>query len=111
MKRNQRYVITALLCAMSALAPAQNQNDTKPNGGKPGKTITTPTRGQVEVIALLNEFLSKVDDPAMHERFWADDLIYTGATGTVRTKADILKNMRAGDTPGTRGHTADQPKS
>lgn len=50
--------------------------------------------GKAEVAALLSEFLSKVDSAAMHERFWADDLIYVGNTGVVRTKADILKGMK-----------------
>lgn len=50
---------------------------------------------EAEVTALLTEFLAKVDDPAMHERFWADDLIYTSAKGVVRSKAEILAAMRA----------------
>jgi hypothetical protein len=109
MKRNQRYVITALLCAMSALAPAQ---ETKP-GATPSthKSLSSPVRAQVEISALLNDFLSNVDDPATHERFWADDLIYTSAGGVVRTKAEILKNMRAGDTPGTRNRPAGESKA
>jgi Domain of unknown function (DUF4440) len=75
-----------------------------------------PTRGAVEsapdeIASLLNEFLAKVDDPAMHERFWAGDLVYVSAAGLVRTKADILKSMRAGDTPGVRDRNPDEPKT
>jgi Domain of unknown function (DUF4440) len=55
-----------------------------------------------EIPSLLNEFLAKVDDVAMHERFWADDLVYVSAKGEVRSKAAILQSMRAGDTPGVR---------
>jgi hypothetical protein len=55
-----------------------------------------------EIASLLNEFLAKVDDVAMHERFWADDLLYVSAQGVVRSKAEILQAMRAGDTPGVR---------
>lgn len=51
------------------------------------------TRGEVE--ALLTEFLAKVDEPAMHARFWADDLVYTSGKGEVRRKADILAAMAA----------------
>jgi hypothetical protein len=51
-------------------------------------------RAQVEVGNLLREFLANVDKVEMHDRFWADDLIYTGASGAVKTKADILKSMR-----------------
>lgn len=47
-----------------------------------------------DVVKLLHEFLNKVDDPAMHDRFWADDLIYTSGKGVRRSKADIMKSMR-----------------
>ena len=42
----------------------------------------------------------------MHERFWADDLVYVSAKGEVRSKANILESMRAGDTPGVRDSPA-----
>ena len=47
------------------------------------------------IPSLLREFLSRVDDPAMHARFWADDLVYTSGKAEVRSKTDILKNMAA----------------
>lgn len=49
-----------------------------------------------ELTSLLNEFLAGVSrgDPAAHERFWADDLIYTSASGRRIGKADILKDAR-----------------
>jgi hypothetical protein len=64
-----------------------------------------------DIASLLNEFLGKVDDPAMHERFWADDLVYVSAAGVVKTKAGILQSMRAGDAPGTRDQKPDEPKT
>jgi|SRR5436190_9994329 len=88
-----RILIVAILLSGAALA----------NEGSGGASA--------EITALLNEFLAHVDDPAMHERFWADDLIYVSATGVVRTKAVILGAMRGGDTPGTRGHQPGEPKS
>ena len=66
---------------------------------------------RAEIASLLNEFLAKVDDPAMHERFWAEDLVYVSAAGVVRSKAEILKSMRAGDTPGVREKKPDEPKT
>ena len=30
----------------------------------------------------------------MHDRFWAEDVIYTGSSGTRRGKADIMRNVR-----------------
>ena len=58
--------------------------------------VTRPDSKQVEqeITALLKEFLEKVDSVEMHDRFWAEDLIYTSGMGVVRTKADILKAMR-----------------
>jgi hypothetical protein len=64
-----------------------------------------------DIAALLDSFLAKVDDPAMHDRFWADDLVYVSAAGVVKTKAGILESMRAGETPGTRDRKPDEPKA
>ncbi|MBA4137289.1 MAG: hypothetical protein C0518_08240, partial [Opitutus sp.] len=62
-----------------------------------GRAADTPTAENtpVEVAALLREFLSRVDDPAMHARFWADDLVYTSGQAEVKTKADILRAMES----------------
>jgi hypothetical protein len=54
-----------------------------------------PGDAKAEVTALLHEFLGKVGSAAMHQRFWADDVIYVSNAGVVRTKADILKGMKA----------------
>lgn len=50
-----------------------------------------------ELTRLLNDFLAAAsrNDPAMHERFWADDLIYTGSSGRRLGKADILREVRS----------------
>ncbi len=34
------------------------------------------------------------NDPAAHDAFWADDLIYTGSSGAVKTKQEIMKSVR-----------------
>ena len=54
-----------------------------------------------ELTALLKEFLAGAshDDAAMHDRFWADDLIYTGSGGRRVGKADIMKDVRAAEAP------------
>ena len=46
---------------------------------------------------LLREFLNGAgrNDLAMHERFWADELIYTRSAGQRLSKADILRDMKA----------------
>ena len=52
-------------------------------------------RTRAEITALLESFLSPGQNPtrAAHERFWADDLVYTSSTGKVTNKAQILKSF------------------
>jgi Domain of unknown function (DUF4440) len=49
----------------------------------------------IELTKLLNTFLAgaSVDDAAAHDRFWAEDLIYTSSTGERIGKADIMKDL------------------
>lgn len=47
--------------------------------------------GEREALAeLLNRFLAAADQRAMHERFWAEDLVYTSSAGQRFGKAEIL---------------------
>jgi ketosteroid isomerase-like protein len=62
-----------------------------------------PERGDAapaaaELTQLLNDFLAGAsrNDVAAHERFWADDLVYTRSAGVRVGKAEILANARAG---------------
>ncbi len=54
-----------------------------------------------ELTKLLKDFLAGAshNDVAMHERFWADDVIYTGSSGKRRGKAEIMKDVRAAPAP------------
>jgi len=54
-----------------------------------------------ELNRLLLEFLAGAgrNDAATHERFWADDLVYTGSTGRRVGKADIMRDVRAAPAP------------
>lgn len=58
--------------------------------------ITRPDHKKVEqeITSLLKEFLTNVDKAEMHDRFWAEELIYTSGMGVVRSKADIMKSMK-----------------
>ena len=49
-----------------------------------------------ELTKLLNDFLAGAsrNDPAVHDRFWAEDLIYTRSAGQRVTKADIMRGLR-----------------
>jgi len=63
-----------------------------------GNTQTPPPAPDAEELTkLLKDFLAGAskNDVAMHDRFWAEDLIYTGSSGKRRGKADIMKDVRA----------------
>jgi uncharacterized protein YchJ len=77
----------AYVLLISALASGQT-------AGSSSRAASQDSKQQVET--LLREFLANVSDPAMHERYWADDVMYTGANGKFRTKAEIVKNVREG---------------
>jgi ketosteroid isomerase-like protein len=50
-----------------------------------------------ELTKLLHDFLAGAgkNDIAMHDRFWADELVYTSALGRRKGKADIMRELRA----------------
>jgi len=50
-----------------------------------------------ELTRMLNEFLAgaSIDDAAAHDRFWAEDLIYTSSSGERFGKADIMGGFSA----------------
>jgi hypothetical protein len=54
-----------------------------------------------ELTKLLNDFLAGAsrNDPAAHERFWADDLIYTRSAGRRVNKAEIMHDVRSAPAP------------
>jgi ketosteroid isomerase-like protein len=54
-----------------------------------------------ELTALLKSFLDGAsrNDAAMHDRFWAEDLIYTTSSGRRKGKADIMHELRSTEAP------------
>ena len=58
---------------------------------KPAGPAATPA----VITALLQEFLARAEEPAMHDRFWAADLVYTASSGKVQTKGDIMQSFAA----------------
>jgi len=61
----------------------------------------TPALGQTDdqkLRELLDTFLQKVDSKEMHDRFWAEDLIYTSSSGSRHGKAQIMEGFdKAGE--------------
>lgn len=54
-----------------------------------------------ELTKLLNDFLAGAsrNDVAVHERFWADDLIYTRSAGRRVNKAEVMHDVRSTPAP------------
>ena len=50
-----------------------------------------------DLTQMLNEFLAGVTEAETHDRFWADDLIYTSSRGTRTTKSDIMSGFSGSD--------------
>jgi ketosteroid isomerase-like protein len=57
----------------------------------------TPASDAPALTQLLNEFLDGAsrNDVAVHERFWADELIYTRSAGQRLGKSDIMRGVKA----------------
>lgn len=66
-----------------------------------------PTKSAAEVTALLREFMQAAGrgDRPIFDKFFADDVIYTRATGAVITKADIMESLGK-PVPASEGKTA-----
>ena len=59
--------------------------------------LLAPAPATSELTELLTTFLAGAsrNDPAVHDRFWAEDLVYTGSSGRRVGKADIMKDVRS----------------
>jgi hypothetical protein len=57
----------------------------------------TRSRDAQELTQHLNEFLDGAgrNDAAIHDRFWADDLIYTRSAGQRIDKTELMKGVRS----------------
>ena len=55
-----------------------------------GPAVAQTSKATAELTLLLNEFLAGAgrNDPAIHEKFWAEDLIYTRSAGARINKAE-----------------------
>ena len=81
---------------------------------KSGSTCSAaaePERARAEITALLTSFLSPEQNStrAAHERFWADELVYTSSAGEVTNKAEILKSFDEVPRAGTAKESEAEP--
>ena len=54
---------------------------------------SNPTKDEAELKQLVTTFLDSVDSAKMHDRFWADDLIYTSSAGKRFGKEQIMSGF------------------
>jgi len=59
-----------------------------------------------ELTQLLHDFLAGVSERGTHDRFWADDLVYTSSSGTRTNKAEIMSGF---DETGTEDSDEEAP--
>lgn len=62
-----------------------------------GLTAQAGQDATTELRTLLDAFLdaASINDAAVHERFWADDLVYTSSSGARFGKAEIMAGLEA----------------
>lgn len=91
----------AALLAVSLISSSLWAQDSPTPSATPSPKVATlpaapPAPDAAELTKLLKEFLAGAsrNDPAIHDRFWAEDLIYTGSSGRRLGKDDILRDVR-----------------
>lgn len=65
---------------------------------------------EAELTSMLHHFMAgaSVNDAAIHDRFWADDLIYTSSTGRRFGKKEIMDGFTTPPAPSTTTYTAEE---
>ena len=60
-------------------------------------TMPTLADDKAELTALLSEFLDGAtrNDAAIHNKYWADELIYTSSGGTRFGKAELMQGAKS----------------
>ena len=94
---NRNYPILLLLFSGFSMS-AVCQTLSPSSALKPASDVSvleSPAPDAATLTKLLNDFLEGAshNDVAMHERFWAEDVIYTSAAGRRRTKDDIRNDV------------------
>ena len=90
----------ALLLALVSTIAARAA-DPAASSVTPAVSATPAAPAAPELTKLLLAFLDGAgrNDAATHDRFWADDLIYTGSAGRRVGKADILRDLKSAPPP------------
>ena len=94
---------------LSTFAQSSPVSSTNPTASAPTSPVvsTLAAPDALELTKLLKDFLAGAsrNDPAIHDRFWANDLIYTASAGRRIGKADIMREVREEGPPRPGGET------
>jgi len=92
-----RLFLSLTVAGLLALASSVSAETKAPHAVSANLPAAQPAPDAGELTKLLNEFLSGAsrNDVAMHNRFWADDLIYTASTGRRFGKAQLMREVQA----------------
>jgi uncharacterized protein DUF4440 len=98
-------LIAGAITSLSAIAQSSPGTNADHTSGQAASASTAPDAA--ELTKLLNDFLAGAskNDAAIHERFWADDLIYTSSSGKRIGKADIMREVRSETSPAEAAET------
>jgi len=92
MKRTSKLIsLAAVLLMLSIVGRAAESSDVE------------------DLANMLDEFLANAGVAEVHERFWADDLIYTSSRGTRTTKAEIMASFSAPESEENEDDNAEGP--
>jgi len=72
----------------------EGQGDGKRMPSAPAVSAAAASPAPVAIRELLADFLTHNSDPARHDAFWADEVVYTSAMGVVRSKAELMGTVR-----------------
>lgn len=92
MTRPRRILALVTLLPLALWAACARSDTPEPAAADAGD----PATDAAALRALLDDFLAHADVASAHERFWADDLVYTSSDGTRTDKAEILAGLREG---------------
>ena len=93
-----KIILVLLLAAPCSLWASPSPSPTLPEN-RPDliQKENSAAPDSAELTKLLRDFLAGAsrNDAAMHDRFWADDLIYTSSSGRRLGKEEIMREVRA----------------
>lgn len=94
MRLGSRAILLALILAPLAGCASPAPDEAESAEGV-GATPADAAADRAALSSLLDDFLARTEDASAHDRFWAQDLVYSSSDGTRRGKAEIMAGFDA----------------